>query len=226
MRNIFILLLVLSSQFAFSAEELPNKTRKFNLALSANFGTYASGIELHTKPADNLGLRIGIYDGKFAGNYITNVQQNNILVEGELNLSMFNFMLDFFPVKNSVFRITSGFAINNNRYYGKLSPINSQKFGLIVYSPERLGNIEFVAKGNKISPYIGIGFGNSVPKYKLGLGLDLGLFYQDRPNFIIIGNGSFKPSANEENTYIMDNAFKSFAFFPFFNFSVKYRLIK
>ncbi len=226
MKYILILLTVLTSQFAFSAEELPTKTRKFNLALSANYGTYAFGIELHTKPADNLGLRIGMYDGKFAGNYVTNLQQNNILVEGEVNLSMVNFLLDFFPVKNSLFRITSGFAINNNWYYAKISPINSQKFGLIVHSPERLGNIEFVAKGNKIAPYIGIGFGNSVPKYKLGLGIDLGLFYQNRPNFIIIGNGSFKPSANEENTYIMNNAFKSFAFFPFFNFSVKYRLIK
>ena len=226
MKYILILLTVLTSQYVFSAEELPKNNRKFNLALSANYGSYSSGLELHTKPADNLGLRIGIYDGKFSGAYITNVQKNNIFVLAELNLSMFNFMIDYFPIKHSVFRFTGGFAINNNRYFGKLSPVNSQKFGLIVYSPEKLGNIEFVAKGSKIAPYIGIGFGNSVPKYKLGLGLDIGVFYHDRPNFTIVGNGSFTPTANEENTYIMDNAFKSFAFFPFFNFSVKYRLIK
>ena len=225
--KIFILIAIsFLPQFVFSNDEKPKEVKKFNLAISLNYGSYTSGVELLSKPFKNLGIRAGIYNGNLKGTYYTNFAQNSIFVDGNVDLAMVNLFADYYPSKNSTFRITGGFALNQNAYNVRLSPVNSQKFGLIVYSPEKLGNIQISAVGNKIAPYLGIGFGNSVPKYRIGLGLDLGLFYQGGPQFIIIGKGSFEPSGTLKNAETMEKAFRDFAFFPFINFSLRYRIIK
>ena len=107
-----------------------------------------------------------------------------------------------------------------------LSPDDGEQIGFIFYSPDKLGNIVLTAKGNDISPYLGVGFGNNVPKYRVGLGVDLGLFYQGESKFDVEGNGSFKPSGTSENEAVLEDAFRQFVVYPFVNFSLRFRLIK
>jgi hypothetical protein len=56
-----------------------------------------------------------------------------------------------------------------------------QSYGLIKYNSEQVGNITFDIKGANIAPYLGIGFGRSIPKHLVGVGFDMGVFYHGNP---------------------------------------------
>jgi hypothetical protein len=204
-------------------DTIPNH---FNLAVAINQGSANWGLEILSKPFKQLGFRFGHYNGSFVGRYYTIFDGKSILVNGKINYEMSNFLVDYFPFKTSTFRISTGLSYNQNRYQVTLSPNDAQKIGYIFYSPEKLGNVILTAKGNQISPYLGIGFGNTIPKYKIGLGFDLGLFYQGKSKFTVQGNGSFKPSGTAENELLIESAFRKFVFYPFVNFSIRFRLVK
>jgi hypothetical protein len=224
---LFIVLALLSlkaSAFSLAAED--TTSHKFNLAFSLNAGSSGLGIEVLSKPFKKVGFRIGHFTGNFVGRYYTVFENKSILVEGKFNYSMTNLFVDYYPFKKTTFRITAGASYNQNKSKTILSPDDAQKIGYIFYSPEKLGNVVLTAKGNEISPYLGFGFGNNVPKYRVGLAVDLGLFYQGKSKFDVQGNGSFKPSGTSENEAILEDAFRQFVAYPFVNFSLRFRLIK
>jgi hypothetical protein len=224
---LFIVLALLSlkaSAFSLAAED--TTSHKFNLAFSLNASSSGLGIEVLSKPFKKVGFRIGHFTGNFGGNYYTVFENKSILVEGKFNYSMTNLFIDFYPFKKATFRITAGASYNQNKYQTILSPDDGEQIGFIFYSPDKLGNIVLTAKGNDISPYLGVGFGNNVPKYRVGLGIDLGLFYQGESKFDVEGNGSFKPSGTSENEAVLEDAFRQFVAYPFVNFSLRFRLIK
>jgi hypothetical protein len=219
-------LLISFNAKAISVTGNDSLSHKFNLAFSINQGSTGFGAELLSKPLKQFGFRIGHYTGTFVGTYYTIFDNKEILVDGKIKFSMSNLFLDYFPFKSNTFRISTGISFNQNKYQTTLSPGEAQKIGYIFYSPEKLGNVILIAKGNQFSPYLGIGFGNNKPKYRVGLGVDLGLFYQGKPNFTVIGNGSFKPSGTSENEQLLENAFRNFVVYPFANFSLRFRIKK
>lgn len=222
----YLLILLSLVKIAYGQDNGKNISLEKNLAVGINYGSLATGIEVSTKPLNKFGFRFGYNQGNFKGAYYTSFSGENIFVEGKVGISLLHFFCDYYPVNGSTFRVTAGLGYNKNKYYTKLSPVNAQKFGLIVFSPSELGYIELQAKGNILSPYVGIGFGNNIPKYKLGLGFDVGIFYQGQPKFTVIGNGSFEPSGTSENEAVLEEAFRDFSIYPFFTLSLKYRIIK
>jgi hypothetical protein len=67
-------------------------------------------------------------------------------------------------------------------------------------------------------------FGKTIPNTKLGMGIDLGLYYHGSPKFKLITKGSFEPSNNQKNISLLNNAFNDWVFFPMANIIIVYRI--
>jgi hypothetical protein len=213
------------------AEQLLNtndsiKTSSYkNLAISIGAGTTGYSAALHYQLNNKFGLRFGYSNGYYNPSYFTVISGNSINVTTDLNIETLNLLIDYFPFKNKIFRITGGIAKNNNSYKINITPLSGQTFGYIVYPPEMIGNMKLITLTQEYNPYLGIGFGKTNPTTKLGLGLDLGLYYQGSPEFKIIANGSFEPSNKLKNILTFENAFKDWMFFPLINLHLKYRIL-
>jgi hypothetical protein len=219
---IFILTIGAFKSYGNGVDSLNSSKQK--IAISGNFGSYGAGVCLHYLPYERVGLKIGYFRGDLNATYFTNFEGNKIEVIGKFHLEMLTILADIYPWKKKIFRITTGIAKNSNRYEVKLTPQSNQTFGYIVYTPDLIGNMKATVTGLQYAPYLGMGFDKTVPKHKIGIGLDIGAFYHGPPKFKIDATGSFEPSGNTENTQVLERAFRNWQIFPFINLQLKYRI--
>lgn len=196
-----------------------------NLGVSLGIGTTGYSGAIHYQLSERIGVRFGYSKGYYDPNYFTIFNGNSVNVTSEFNIETLHLLIDYFPFKDKIFRITGGMTKNFNSYMVNVTPLSSQTFGYIVYPPEMIGSMKAKVNVMEYNPYLGIGFGKTIPKTKIGLGFDLGLYYHGSPKFTLIAKGSFEPSNNEKNVYTLENAFKDWVFFPQVNFHIKYRIL-
>jgi len=201
------------------------KTNYKNLAISIGAGTTGNSAAIHYQFGKRIGLRLGYSKGYYDPSYFTVISGNSINVTTDFNIETFNLLVDYFPFKNKIFRITGGVAKNNNTYKVIITPLSGQTIGYILYPPEMIGNMKLITFTEEYNPYLGIGFGKTNPTTKLGLGIDIGLYYHGLPKFKIIANGSFAPSDKLKNILTFESAFKDWNFFPLINLHIKYRIL-
>lgn len=207
-------LLAQENQFSF----------KQNSAVSLNLSTLGVGAAFHLKYSEAVAFRAGFSRGNLLLSYNTSYNNTNVVVDTKFKLGMINLFVDYYPSKELMFRFTGGLVRNYNIYDAKVIPATSQTYGYITYTPEQLGNIRVDVSGSKIVPYLGFGFGNPIPRKKISLGSDFGLFIHGKPEFVIKSTGVFAPTSSDENLTVLSDAFKLWSFFPYLNLHVKYRL--
>jgi hypothetical protein len=200
------------------------KSSHKNFAISLGAGTTGNSAAIHYQIGKRIGLRLGYSNGYYNPSYFTVISGNSINVTTDFNIETYNLLIDYFPFKNKIFRITGGIAKNNNSYKVNITPTSSQTFGYIVYPPEMIGNLKLVTLTEELNPYFGIGFGKTSPTTRLGLGIDFGLYYHGSPKFKILAVNSFEPSDKLKNVLTFENAFKDWYFFPLVNLHIKFRI--
>lgn len=230
MKGLFTLLLLYFFTINTNASSLvvQNDSIKFerkNLAVSIGAGFPGYSISLNYQLNKQISARIGYLNGFYDPYYYTSFKGNYTEVKGNFQVNMLNLFLDYHPIFKKKFRITLGLANSYNEYFITVTPLTNQTYGYITYTPADIGKIKTEVKVNSIMPYLGIGFGKAVPINRLGLGLDLGFYYQGSPKFNFQSEGSFKPSDNEKNTNLFNNAFSNWALIPSVNFHVTYKIL-
>jgi hypothetical protein len=95
----------------------------------------------------------------------------------------------------------------------------------LVITPETFGEIQGIFSTGKIVPYAGIGFGRTVSRKRIGMGLDLGGFYLGKPNVTMVSTGMLEPTA-EANKDWVEKTFAPFSFFPQMNFHLHVKITK
>lgn len=221
----FIVVFQIKAEHLVNTNDTTKSSSYKNLAISLGAGSTGYSAAIHYQLNGKIGLRLGYSNGYFNPNYFTVISGNSINVSSDFNIETLNLLVDYFPFKNKIFRITGGIAKNNNSYKTNITPLSGQTFGYIVYPAELIGNMKLITLTEEYNPYLGIGFGKTNPTTKLGLGIDLGLYYHGSPKFKIIANGSFEPSNNANNIQTFENAFKDWLFFPLINLHIKYRIL-
>lgn len=95
----------------------------------------------------------------------------------------------------------------------------------LVITPDAFGEIQGIFKTGKIVPYVGIGFGRTVSRKRIGMGLDIGGFYLGQPNVTMVSTGMLEPTA-EANKDWVEKTFAPFSFFPQLNFHLHLKITK
>lgn len=105
----------------------------------------------------------------------------NIDMEGKIKLVNGKVLLDFYPGMNSSFSISGGL------YFGKKDLIRIEGFSDtdLYWGDHTLytenGRVKASVEANSIKPYIGIGFGNTIPNRRVGFRFELGAMFHGTP---------------------------------------------
>jgi hypothetical protein len=118
---------------------------------------------------------------KFNGQDIPDEVSSSIDMDGKIRLINGKVLLDFYPSTNSSFSFSGGL------YFGKkdlvkikgLSKTDLYWGNHTLYSEN--GRVKAHVEANKIKPYIGIGFGNTIPKKRIGFRFELGAMFHGVP---------------------------------------------
>lgn len=182
-----------------------------NLSVGLNIGILSGvGIDAGTYVSDHVGLRAGfsylkspsfeyevdawVEDKQHANyNYEATVKAN-----ARVNLSTFKVLADYYPNKKWPFHVTGGFYIGASNIVTVDAYADDIKVDGKTYKREDIKNwyidlddTRIKAKDGKVDaaittwsvkPYVGIGFGNTVPmKHRVGVMGELGVMFHGKP---------------------------------------------
>ena len=182
-----------------------------NLSVGLNIGVLSGvGIDAGTYVSDHVGLRAGfnylkspsiendfdawVEEGQHANyNYEATVKAN-----ARVNLSTFKVLADYYPNKKWPFHVTGGFYIGASNIVTVDAYADDIKVDGKTYKREDIKNwyidlddTRIKAKDGKVDaaittwsvkPYVGIGFGNTVPmKHRVGMMGELGVMFHGKP---------------------------------------------
>lgn len=109
----------------------------------------------------------------------------------------FKALLDYYPIKNGAFSLTGGFYYGKNKVYTNAIINEYQKmveynggeqpelslYGMAL-TPNSDGSFDGrIETGRTFKPYIGLGFGRTIPRNRVGFKFEMGMVYQGKYAF-------------------------------------------
>jgi|GEM_PF-476329 len=208
-----------------------------SFGLATKISTLGLGVDFITTLHSNIKLRMGCsYLGffslksnkNFTGTSTDDLEQDVPVHIDKIKFDVLNgnLLFDLFPWKSFGFHLTVGLYIGKIHFPVNGSAPQSFKLEDYVIKPDASGNFKATLRmGNIVKPYIGIGFGRTIPKSRLGYKLDLGIMYQG--HFDITSDNMDGKYLTGETTRILDEAGIPEIFrvcWPMISFSAIYRI--
>lgn len=186
-------------------------------------GTAGVGADVTLGLSDNINLRVGLNYFSHTHESFDNGEKDLI---GKLNLQTAPLLADWHPSAGN-FRVSAGLFINNNRLSLDAVPGAEIDFNDVEYRVESFsGNMSF----NRLSPYIGIGYGNAARGgSRFGFSFDFGVMFHGTPKIsaeaVAADPGrqeALERDLDAELNNLRDDA-DPFKFYPVLSFGALYR---
>jgi len=186
-----------------------------DLAVGAKVGTLGAGVELVTNVVPML-VNARVQMNAF--NYNRTITDTNVKYDAKLKLFSFGALADFYPLAGKL-RLTGGLYYNGNKLSMTGVPAIGGTYTIngVNYTSAQLGSVTSTVDFNKIAPYAGIGFGDSVSSGSpIGFNFDLGVLYMGQPKTSVTTTTSvagLAPNLAAEKQKL-DNSLNNMKFYP------------
>ena len=147
---------------------------------SLRAGTLGLGAEFNVGLTETLNLRLGYS----AYDYDDTLEETDVTYDGEINLRNPSLLFDWHAF-NGGFRLSFGAVITDTKITATGRPTGgTYEIGDQVFTAAQVGSLRgTVEMGNSVSPYIGIGWGNTVDAAgRVTLLFDIGAVYMGTPD--------------------------------------------
>jgi len=199
--------------------------QKKGFGAGLNLSTNGIGAQVAYSILDNgkLAARLeGRYLSIGLNNYEAAVSGTKLVADATVKLGSIGAMVDYHPFGNA-FKLVAGYALLLNDVSAVAITKDSSKFGDVAIPPNEVGDIKF-GMTVKPSPYIGLGFGRSVPDKRFGFSFEIGTYYTGSPEITFKTTGMLEPtSANEP---ILRENLSGLTWWPVMNFGFNFKIGK
>lgn len=218
-----------------------HKVKAFqHLSFSVNVGTLGYGVQLAAPINQHLSLRTGVMMFNYTHDYnydgvIRYDGDNGQSADYDLDIpmkakaSMVNGLLlaDVFPFRNTRFHLTGGFYLGNPDIIKITSDVATRpvEIGDVIIQPEG-GRVAAQLETRAFKPYIGLGFGSSVTKKRVGFKFELGAMFHGSPQIVVTEGEVITDNANinvGEELSKFNDFLKDFSVYPVLNFQLNFR---
>ncbi|HEY8606006.1 MAG TPA: hypothetical protein VIM12_02680 [Noviherbaspirillum sp.] len=159
-----------------------------DLGLQGDIGTTGVGFHATIPLRENLNARLGL--GYLGYSYDGNTR--NMDYRLHLKANTYDALLDWYPSKESAFRVTAGLAYNGNKIeaHGAQGAGGSYRLGGGTYDAAAVGEVRGRVSFNKIAPYLGIGWGRGSRDEKgWSFSTDIGVLFQGNAKTSLSSSG-------------------------------------
>lgn len=222
MKKNYLLLIFLAS-FCFTGNSQENYNEKKN-AFAISFGSPGLGLEYARKLNPKLSVK-----AVWQTFNLKDFEQKDLDLNGDkvdllvnLELGIIDLGIEYLPFKNSSFKLTTGL--------GFLSKVNLNSVitytedvivGTVTVTKQDVGEVVADVTWSGVAPYLGLGFGRTVPKKRLGFGIELGTYFVSSPNVNLTASKLLAPTATQEEK--LQNSLEDFKFIPRIQFRLAYK---
>ncbi|MFD2936737.1 hypothetical protein [Spirosoma flavum] len=230
MIRIYLCILVswLSQGNVFSAKVIPPDSLINQQSLSLQLGTTGPGLFYNRllSRSNRLTLRVG--GQYFAYNKSIRVKaasDSYIHIKPDLTIGIAQANLKWHPFQRGSFFVTGGIGYTwhpDMRFV--ITAENKLDLGGLELTPESVGTIDLGFRWHPIVGYLGWGFGRSIPKKRLGIGFEMGVFYLGKPRVQLAYEGFLETTTIDEQVPTVERNLSNYRYLPTVNLTLSYRL--
>lgn len=221
------ILFYLTASHCFSSNAAPDSaskappSHKFGIALK--LGT-TPGVDLAHRISPKVTVVLGYTHFKYTANTAINTADEEVKLDAGIKMSAASGLVEYHPFRKSSFKLLAGVTyINQGQLSVLVTPEGSYTFGTTVFTPEEVGNVSLaVDYGKSAAPFVGIGFGRTVPKRRVGIGFEMGTYYTKSPVISLAGKERLS-SMSEQQAQVQENM-KDWRYWPAMNLRLAIRL--
>lgn len=214
-----IVIAVLLSGTAFGALAQEN-------AITGKIGTLGVGAEFTRALNQDWNARFGVN----AYTFNRSSTEGSVSYDYKLKLQTGGAMFDYFPNRESGFRLTAGGLINGNDLSMTGKPVAANTFTLNGTNTPGISSLTAKVDFNTVAPYIGLGFGDALAKRsRWNFAFDAGFLYQGKPKATLtcsdaVAGSCAGAAANlaAEQTKLQD-ALNNFKWYPVISIGASYQ---
>lgn len=157
-----------------------------DIGTSIDLGTTGLGLHVTMPVVSKLNARLGVNVAKY--NY--DGSTSDVDYDFKLKLATVDALLDYHPF-DGAFRISGGAVYNGNKIDARSKPnaAGTYRINGNLYSAAAVGDLTGKIDFRKVSPYLGIGFGNAAKAAGWGFAMDLGVTFQGSPKTNLASTG-------------------------------------
>ncbi|KAA6314904.1 hypothetical protein EZS27_034555 [termite gut metagenome] len=206
-----------------------------SLAISLNVGTLGVGLEASSSLTPYLAGRIGVdafaYTHKYNYEGFNVAEGTNVetayTVPLKAKAKMFNAhaLLDIFPFPDYFpAYLSAGVYVGTSDIIKVSGDPNGQsvEIGDLIINPlEAGGLVEAAVRTNVFKPYVGLGFGRTVPHSRLGFRCELGALFHGSPQIKVLTKGV--DTSQADGTSGFNKFLKDFNVYPVLKLQLVYR---
>ena len=166
------------------------------VGVTGNLGSTGVGAHATVPLTSTLNARLGAnylgYTHRFSTTGLTGMDY-----ELKLKTNTYDALLDWYPMRDSVFRLTGGLVYNGNQIDVQMKSNLPGRYTLLgrTYTAADAGRVEGRVNFRKVAPYLGIGWGNAAVKEKgWSFSVDLGVLFQGAPNTTLANRDCTAPA--------------------------------
>ena len=200
-------------------------------AIALDAGTTGIGLSVAVPLHSSVAVRAGVGALPFSFRYTYNnfdpapehFSSTDVLLHAKINMLNGLLLFDYFPSRNSSFFLSAGIYAGQNRMI-QISGQSTEpiQIGDLIVTPDEVGRVEGWMKIHAVKPYVGIGFGRTLPESRFGFKFELGALFIGTPT-IQSNRLSSLVEVGEEVTGI--NRFLTrFKVYPKLSFQINYRI--
>ncbi len=187
-----------------------NASAQGGFSVGAKIGTTGIGGEVTYGLTEHVNLRGGIALYDFSLSYTTEDNDPDVKFDLDSDNQAIHVFVDYLPFKRFL-RLTGGFVYQGPSFKGVGTPVESytDPGSGVTIPPDQMGSIQLDLEfEEKLSPYLGIGFGNSVFKNTVTLSLDAGVIFSGKPTVTSRTFGPLADVVDYDPSEIQDEADK------------------
>ena len=209
-----------------------------NYGIAVKASTLGVGADFITSLHPNIKVRLGL---NYAGFLKYDINKNfeadahpsggpDVDVHvGETSLDFLtgNLLVDFFPLKSLGIHITAGLYIGKTNIPVNGSADHPFDVGGYIIIPGADHNLKATLKlGSIFKPYLGLGFGRTIPKSRVGFKFDIGLIYQGAPTIFSDNMDAAASVSNKFQKFLTDQDIPKILtdFWPMLSLSIIFRI--
>jgi hypothetical protein len=167
-----------------------------SLAVSLNVGTLGVGLEASSSLTPYIAGRIGVdvfaythkYDYK--GTAVGGSDPYTVALKAKAGMFNAHALLDFFPFPDYFpAYLSAGVYVGTSDIIKVTGSSEADQFvgiGDIAINPSDAGRVEAAVRTNAFKPYVGLGYGRTVPHSRLGFRCELGALFHGSPQMKVL----------------------------------------
>jgi hypothetical protein len=209
--------------FSLSTYAQQDPAIKVPFAYSVGAGLSTTGISAEGVIGISPKLNLKLGGHFFRYSYRAYFGETDFIYNMKLKLASFSLIGEWHPLKSKPScYVSGGVFLSLNKIEYRVNPDGILEVGALKITEEEAGSLDLTFKAKKIAPYLGLGYGKSIPGNKWGWQIEAGAMYIGTPGVDFTGTGLISPIA--EQKAIVEKNISWMKIYPVLSVMVYYKI--